>query len=262
MKIMSFFHLFTHAFFKSLLFIRVGAIIHFFFNNQDMRNYNLLFINMLKLSIFLSILSLIGLFFSSGFFRKDFILEKIFIKSSSLTLLWIFFLIIFLTIFYSLRLVYSVFFLKINHKIFYHRFRNFMILRIFFLSILSLIIGNLLLWNFLNLFFLFSFLKIKMFIFLLFLTRVILFFIFYFKDLYLYYFFRRILFLTKISIFFNKIFFIIKKPLLNFFEKRFIEIYERNITYKFFNIFSLSFIKIKFIFMIIFFLLILFVIIY
>jgi NADH:ubiquinone oxidoreductase subunit 5 (subunit L)/multisubunit Na+/H+ antiporter MnhA subunit len=86
-KIIAYFHLFTHAFFKRVLFISVGVIIHSFFNNQDIRNYNLIIINILKVSLFLSIFSLIGLFFSSGFFRKDFILEKIFLKKRSIIIL-------------------------------------------------------------------------------------------------------------------------------------------------------------------------------
>jgi NADH-ubiquinone oxidoreductase chain 5 len=84
-KIMAYFHLLTHAFFKSLLFISVGFIIHFFFNNQDLRFYNISFINIIKLSFLFSIISLIGLLFSSGFLRKDYILEKVFLKNISLT---------------------------------------------------------------------------------------------------------------------------------------------------------------------------------
>jgi NADH:ubiquinone oxidoreductase subunit 5 (subunit L)/multisubunit Na+/H+ antiporter MnhA subunit len=83
-KIMSYFHLFSHAFFKRLLFIGVGIVIHYFFNNQDLRKYNLIIINILKLRIIFSLISLIGLIFSSGFYRKDYILEKIFLKSSSI----------------------------------------------------------------------------------------------------------------------------------------------------------------------------------
>jgi len=88
LKIISFFHLFTHAYFKRLLFIRVGIVIHLFFNNQDSRNYRLIFSNILKIGFFLRIFSLTGLFFSSGFFRKDFILEKIFLRIRPFYILW------------------------------------------------------------------------------------------------------------------------------------------------------------------------------
>ena len=87
LKILSFFHLFTHAYFKRLLFIRVGVIIHLFFNNQDLRNYSIIFIRILKIGFFLRIFSLTGLFFSSGFYRKDYILEKIFLIISPILLL-------------------------------------------------------------------------------------------------------------------------------------------------------------------------------
>jgi NADH-ubiquinone oxidoreductase chain 5 len=143
-KIISFFHLFTHAFFKSLLFIRVGCIIHLFFNNQDLRNYNIIFLNLLKLSLLFSIFSLIGIFFSSGFFRKDFILEKILLKKGSIFFIWVFFFIIFLTMFYSIRLLLTSFFLKINQKMLYFTIRISIIKRIFFLRFTSIIIGSIL----------------------------------------------------------------------------------------------------------------------
>jgi hypothetical protein len=43
--------------------------------------------NIIKIGLILRIFSLTGLFFSSGFFRKDFILEKIFLKISSMIIL-------------------------------------------------------------------------------------------------------------------------------------------------------------------------------
>jgi NADH-ubiquinone oxidoreductase chain 5 len=141
-KIISFFHLFTHSFFKSLLFVRVGIIIHQFFSNQDLRNYNTLFMNILKIRIIFSLLSLIGILFTSGFFRKDFILEKIFLINSSIIIVWLFFIIIFLTIFYSLRLLHTIFFLNFQQVLIYQRFRFYIIFGIFFLSFLSLVIGN------------------------------------------------------------------------------------------------------------------------
>jgi len=244
-KLIAFFHLFTHAFFKSLLFIRVGVVIHIFFNNQDLRNYNFLFINILKIRIFFSILSLIGLIFSSGFYSKDFILEKIFIKSSSLLVLWVFFILIFLTIFYSLRLIKTIFFTNIFQKILFLTNRKQINIRIVFLSFLSLILANIITWNFFNIIFIFSIIKIKTFLFLLLFNRRILFYYYWYKIFNLSQIFRRIIFITKLRSYFNKIFLLIKTIINSILEKRFIEIYERNITYKVFNLFKFSFFKIK-----------------
>jgi len=244
-KLIAFFHLFTHAFFKSLLFIRVGVVIHIFFNNQDLRNYNFLFINILKIRIFFSILSLIGLIFSSGFYSKDFILEKIFIKSSSLLVLWVFFILIFLTIFYSLRLIKTIFFTNIFQKILFLTNRKQINIRIVFLSFLSLILANIITWNFFNIIFIFSIIKIKTFLFLLLFNRRILFYYYWYKIFNLSQIFRRIIFIIKLRSYFNKIFLLIKTIINSILEKRFIEIYERNITYKVFNLFKFSFFKIK-----------------
>ncbi len=73
------FHLFIHAFFKALLFLTAGYLIHFFGNEQDIRKMG----GLLKMAplpyIFMSIgsLSLIGFPFLSGFFSKEKIIEQL-----------------------------------------------------------------------------------------------------------------------------------------------------------------------------------------
>ena len=236
---MSYFHLFTHAFFKRVLFIRVGVIIHFFFNNQDIRNYNFLFLNILKARIILSVFSLIGLFFSSGFLRKDFILEKIFLKKRSFIILWLFFIIMFLTIFYSIRLLISVSFVNINNKIFYYSFRTKIILSLILLAFLRLVIGNFLNWNFLYFVWIFCFIKYKFFILLISINS---FYIFYFlKKINLlknFFIIRSIIFLVKITFFFNIWNLYFKKIVSQILEKRILEVYENN---NFFKIINLNF---------------------
>jgi NADH-ubiquinone oxidoreductase chain 5 len=232
-KIISYFHLFTHAFFKRVLFIRVGVIIHSFFNNQDLRSYNFLLTNILKATLFLSIFSLMGLFFSSGFLRKDFILEKIFVKKRSLFIIWIFFLVMFLTIFYSLRLLITSFYLKIKNRIFYFRIRLKSLLSLVILSLLSLVIGNFLNWNYLYFIWILCFIKYKFYVLYIFVNSILLFIFFnkiiFYKKLFIINF---IFLLVKITFFVNKILTIFKK-LINFFlEKSFLEIYERNFLYK------------------------------
>ena len=110
------FHLTTHAFFKALLFLTAGSIIHGYFNEQDIRKMGAL-LNIFKLSYVLfavSSLSLMGVPFLSGFYSKDFIMETSLITSTSVG----FFCYIsqiaasFFTAFYSFRLIYLVFFTK------------------------------------------------------------------------------------------------------------------------------------------------------
>jgi len=72
-----FFHLMTHALFKSLLFICVGVFIHNTFGGQDHRSFSSLAkasAGPVALTLVAS-LSLIGFPFFAGFYRKDLILE-------------------------------------------------------------------------------------------------------------------------------------------------------------------------------------------
>jgi NADH-ubiquinone oxidoreductase chain 5 len=71
------FHLVNHAFFKRLLFLAAGGILHSMKDQQDLRGLGGL-INMLPLtylSILIGSLSLMAIPFLTGFFSKDFILE-------------------------------------------------------------------------------------------------------------------------------------------------------------------------------------------
>lgn len=73
----AYFHLFNHAFFKALLFLGAGSIIHALSDEQDLRKYGQL-INFLPLTyfcMFLASLSLAGLPFLSGFYSKDIIIN-------------------------------------------------------------------------------------------------------------------------------------------------------------------------------------------
>jgi NADH-ubiquinone oxidoreductase chain 5 len=73
----SFYHLFNHAFFKALLFLGAGSIIHALIDEQDLRKYGRL-INFLPLTyicMLIGSLSLAGLPFLSGFYSKDVIIN-------------------------------------------------------------------------------------------------------------------------------------------------------------------------------------------
>jgi NADH-ubiquinone oxidoreductase chain 5 len=72
------FHLVNHAFYKGLLFLGAGAVIHAVFDNQDFRRYGgLIFFLPLTYSVMLiASLSLVAFPFMTGFYSKDFILES------------------------------------------------------------------------------------------------------------------------------------------------------------------------------------------
>lgn len=120
----SLFHLFNHAFFKALLFLSAGSIIHSLNNQQDIRKMGgLRFLMPFTYMCFLvSSLSLMGLPFYSGFYSKDclfelllvnvYIVNKYYLKGTFL--IFCFFLTLLLTIFYSYKVLFFVFFNKFN----------------------------------------------------------------------------------------------------------------------------------------------------
>ena len=71
----SFFHVMTHAFFKALLFLGAGSVIHAMSDEQDIRKMGMLsqYLPITYLGLFMGSLSLIGFPFLSGFFSKDLI---------------------------------------------------------------------------------------------------------------------------------------------------------------------------------------------
>ena len=114
------FHLFTHAFFKALLFLGSGSVIHAFKDEQDIRNmggirkklpytYALMLIGTLALT---------GFPFLSGFYSKDAIIEFAYLRGSSLGnyAASIGILTAFLTSIYSWRLFFKTFHGPYNNK--------------------------------------------------------------------------------------------------------------------------------------------------
>jgi NADH-ubiquinone oxidoreductase chain 5 len=78
----SFYHLSNHAFFKALLFLSAGGIIHTLANEQDMRKFgglNIL-LPITSMAITIGSLALAGIPFLSGFYSKDLIIELAFSK--------------------------------------------------------------------------------------------------------------------------------------------------------------------------------------
>ena len=114
----SLFHLANHAFFKALLFLSAGAIIHSVSNEQDMRKFGGFAVLLPFTSIMLLIgsLSLMGFPFLTGFYSKDLILEialtKYTIEGSLAYFLGL--ITAFFTSFYSFRVFYMTFIYKNN----------------------------------------------------------------------------------------------------------------------------------------------------
>ncbi len=107
------FHLFTHAFFKALLFLGSGSVIHAFKDEQDIRNMGGVRNKLPYTYIFMLIgtLALTGFPFLSGFYSKDAIIEFAYLRNSSLgnyaATIGIF--TAFLTSIYSWRLLFKTF---------------------------------------------------------------------------------------------------------------------------------------------------------
>jgi NADH:ubiquinone oxidoreductase subunit 5 (subunit L)/multisubunit Na+/H+ antiporter MnhA subunit len=74
---LSFFHLFNHAFFKALLFLSAGVVIHALLNEQDMRRMGGLriFLPFTFMCFIIGSLAIMGFPFLTGFYSKDLILE-------------------------------------------------------------------------------------------------------------------------------------------------------------------------------------------
>src|SRR6185312_5889235 len=78
----SLFHLYNHGFFKALLFLSAGSIIHALSGQQDMRKMGGLAqrLPFLYVVMMVASLALMGIPFLTGFYSKDVILEAAFVK--------------------------------------------------------------------------------------------------------------------------------------------------------------------------------------
>lgn len=106
---LGFFHLIIHAFFKSVMFIRTGFVIHRNNGSQDIRKFRRIRLRspILMVSLYVTNLSLIGFPFMCGFFSKDLLLESLFVFRKRRLLGWAIVFRIFLTVYYS-RLILKV----------------------------------------------------------------------------------------------------------------------------------------------------------
>jgi NADH-ubiquinone oxidoreductase chain 5 len=112
----SLYHLVNHAFFKALLFLSAGCVIHSMSNEQDMRRMGGLRV-LLPISyvmLLIGSLSLMGFPFFTGFYSKDALLEVVFVSTSTYAdVAYVLALsTAAITAFYSFRLLFITFFGK------------------------------------------------------------------------------------------------------------------------------------------------------
>ena len=146
------FHLVNHAFYKGLLFLGAGAVIHAVADNQDFRKYGGL-IHYLPLTysvMLIASLSLVAIPFMTGFYSKDFILESAYgqYQLSSIVVYFVATTGAMFTTLYSVKVLYLTFMTNpngplINYKKSHaaHESDIFMSLPLIILAIFSIFFG-------------------------------------------------------------------------------------------------------------------------
>ena len=108
------FHLFTHAFFKALLFLGAGSVIHAMSDEQDMRRMGGIY-KMIPGTMFLMVIGTLGLTgfpYLAGYYSKDAIIEAAFMSNSEVAGYAFAMTVVaaLMTSFYSWRLIFMTFF--------------------------------------------------------------------------------------------------------------------------------------------------------
>ncbi len=107
------FHLYTHAFFKALLFLSAGSVIHAMSDEQDMRNMGGIWrkIPVTYAMMWIGSLALAGMPFFAGYFSKDLVLEVAWASHGPFAgyAFWLGIAAAVMTAFYSWRLLFMTF---------------------------------------------------------------------------------------------------------------------------------------------------------
>lgn len=155
---LTFLHLANHAFFKALLFLSAGSLIHAFFDEQDMRRMGQLrkVLPFTYVCFLIGSLAIMGFPFLTGFYSKDLILEFAYSRFI-IDSLFVYFLSLISAVFtaiYSLRLIFFVFFNKENSNGFLTYLKSYenhdvacswqMYISMFLLAVASIFIGYIL----------------------------------------------------------------------------------------------------------------------
>jgi NADH-ubiquinone oxidoreductase chain 5 len=143
------FHLVNHAFYKGLLFLGAGAVIHAVADNQDFRKYGGLrpFLPLTYSVMLIASLSLVAFPFMTGFYSKDFILESAYgeFYFSSIVVYFIATIGAMFTTLYSVKVLYLTFFTSPNGPAVSYKHAHegdiFMSLPLIILAIFSIFFG-------------------------------------------------------------------------------------------------------------------------
>jgi NADH-ubiquinone oxidoreductase chain 5 len=143
------FHLINHAFYKGLLFLGAGAVIHAVADNQDFRKYGGLikFLPLTYSVILIASLSLVAFPFMTGFYSKDFILESAYGQYyfSSIAVYVVAVIGAVFTTLYSVKVIYLTFLTNPNGSIHYYKHAHesdiFISLPLIILAIFSIFFG-------------------------------------------------------------------------------------------------------------------------
>lgn len=118
----AFFHLFTHAFFKALLFLGAGSVIHGMSGEQNIHKMGNLWRKMpiTYITMLIGFMALIGIPGFAGFYSKEAILNFLYREETLSNYVKFAYysavISVFFTAFYSLRLIINVFHLKENYN--------------------------------------------------------------------------------------------------------------------------------------------------
>ena len=143
------YHLVNHAFYKGLLFLGAGAVIHAIADNQDFRKYGGLrpFLPLTYSVMLIASLSLVAFPFMTGFYSKDFILESGYgqFYFSSIIVYFIATIGAMFTTLYSIKVLYLTFITNPNGPIINYKQAHegdiFMSLPLIILAIFSIFFG-------------------------------------------------------------------------------------------------------------------------
>jgi NADH-ubiquinone oxidoreductase chain 5 len=143
------FHLVNHAFYKGLLFLGAGSVIHAVSDNQDFRRYGGLkvFLPLTYSVMLIASLSLVAFPFMTGFYSKDFIIESAYGQFfvSSIIVYWVSTIAAMFTTLYSVKVLYLTFLTNPNGPIINYKQAHesdiFMSIPLIILAVFSIFFG-------------------------------------------------------------------------------------------------------------------------
>ncbi|MEM1165814.1 MAG: NADH-quinone oxidoreductase subunit L [Planctomycetota bacterium] len=114
------YHVFTHAFFKAMLFLACGAVMHGFAGQLDLRKLSGLWSQkgwkITTIAMFVGCLNLAGVPFMAGYWSKDIILAESFTRPGMQAIGWILLFTAGLTAYYTFRVFFRVFVGPAHHE--------------------------------------------------------------------------------------------------------------------------------------------------